>query len=136
MLAFHIGEEKSEYLRVAITRDNGDGWLASEVDISVGGFRAKYSADFNPWAFSDFFAQLEGLYRTVSGTAQFTSYDRQLELTLSCDGTGHILVLGEAMDYAGTGNRLSFHMEVDQTYVPAILRSLRAAVERYPGRAV
>jgi len=136
MLAFHIGENASEYVRVAITRDNGDGWLSAHVDLSVGAFRAQYAADFNSWAFADFCAQLEKLYRTVTGSAQFTSYEKQLELTLSCSGTGHVLVRGEAMDYAGTGNRLSFRIDVDQTYVPAVLKTLRAMVDQYPRRAV
>lgn len=136
MLAFHIGGEASEYVRVANLRDNGDGWFSADVHVAVGGFRGGYSADFNSWAFSDFQAQLEKLYRSVGGTASFTSYERQLELVLSCDAQGHVQLRGEAMDLAGTGNTLVFRLELDQTYVPAIIGSLQSALERYPPRAV
>lgn len=136
MLAFHIGGEDAEYVRVSILRDNRDGWFSADVDVVVGGFRGSYSADFNSWAFSDFQNQLETMNREVSGSAKFTSYEAQLELVLECDVKGHIRLRGEAVDYAGTGNKLVFRLEVDQTYVPAIISSLQAALRQLPARAV
>ena len=136
MLAFHIGGQESEYVRVAILGDNGDGWFSAQVDVVVGAFRGTYSASFNSWAFSDFHRELETLYRSLSGSASFTSYERQLEVTIAYDKQGHIQLRGEAMDYAGTGNRLNFRLELDQTYVPKILADLQLALERYPPRAV
>ena len=136
MLAFHIGGEDSEYVRVEHLRDNGDGWFSADVRVAVGAFRGGYSADFNSWAFSDFLAQLETLYRSVGGTASFTSYERQLELVLSCNAQGHVQLRGEAMDLAGTGNKLIFRLDLDQTYVPAIISSLQSALQLYPPRAV
>ena len=136
MLAFHIGGENAEYVRVCILRDNGDGWFSADVDVVVGGFRGGYSADFNSWAFSDFQNQLEKIDREVTGSAKFTSYEAQLELVLECDVKGHIRLHGEAVDFPGTGNKLSFVLDVDQTYVPAIISSLRAALRQFPPRAV
>jgi hypothetical protein len=136
VLAFHIGGEDAEYVRVANLLDNGDGWFSADVEIVAGGFRGSYPASFNSWAFSDFQAKLEKLYRTVSGSASFTSYEAQLELVLACDAQGHVLLRGEAMDVAGTGNKLIFGLEIDQTYVPSIISSLQAALKRYPPRAV
>jgi hypothetical protein len=136
MLVFQIGGENTEYVRVSNIRDHGDGWFSADVAVAVGSFRGQYTADFNSWAFSDFAAQLDKLYQTVSGSAVFTSYEAQLELTLACDARGHIQVRGEAMDYAGTGNKLTFRLDIDQTHVPAILSSLRSAIEKYPPRAV
>jgi hypothetical protein len=136
VLVFHIGGNEAEYVRVSNIRDHGDGWFSTDVEVVVGAFRGGYSADFNSWAFSNFHAELERLYRTVSGSAVFTSYEGQLELTLTCNVTGQIQVRGEATDYAGTGNRLRFRLDIDQTYVPAILEDLRLALERYPPRAV
>jgi hypothetical protein len=136
VLAFHIGGEDAEYVRVSILGDNGDGWFSANVEVVVGGFRGDYSADFNSWAFSDFRSQLEKLHRDVSGAASFTSYEAQLELVLECDVTGHVRLRGEAVDLAGTGNRLVFRLEIDQTYVPEIISSLQAALKRFPPRAV
>jgi hypothetical protein len=136
MLAFQIGGQDSEYVRVAILRDNGDGWFSAQVDVVVGAFRGTYSADFNSWAFSEFRTSLDGLYRTLSGSASFTSYERQLEMTMTCTPQGHIDLRGEAVDFVGTGNRLSFRIELDQTYLPKILADLQAALDRYPPQAV
>lgn len=82
----------------------------------MGSFRACYRADFNSWAFSNFRTQLAAIHQTVSGSAVFTSYEEQLELTLVCDPRGHIELRGEARDVAGTGNRLTFQLNLDQTY--------------------
>jgi hypothetical protein len=136
MLAFHVGRPDADHVRVTIARDNGDDWLSADVIIQVGAFRAKYAADFNSFSFSDFYTQLEVMDRTLVGAARFTSLEGQLELSLSCDVAGHIQVNGEAIDYVGTGNRLSFRIAIDQSYLPAILESLRMTVAQYPPRAV
>ena len=136
MLAFHIGGQDSEYVRVAIIGDNGDGWFSAQVDVVVGAFRGTYPASFNSWAFSNFRRDLEVLYRTVSGSASFTSYERQLEIKMTCSPQGHIELRGEAVDLAGTGNRLTFRVELDQTFIPKILADLKVALDRYPPRAV
>ena len=136
VIAFHIGGEESEYVRVTILRDNGDDWLSAQVEVVVGGFRGSYLADFNSWSFSDFLVQLEKLYQTIAGSASFTSYEGQLELVLACDVHGHIKLQGEAIDFVGTGNKLIFQLGLDQTYIPAITNSLRSAIKQYPVRVV
>jgi hypothetical protein len=136
MLAFHIGGESAEFVRVAITGDSGEGWLPAEIEVAVGAFRGTYSADLTSMALSRFAAELEKLYVTVSGTAVFTDYEGQLELRMACDIRGHILLNGEAMDVAGIGNRLQFELELDQTNVPQVLASLKSCLERHPARAV
>ena len=136
MIAFHIGGKDAEFVRVSILQDNEDGWFSADVEVVVGKFRGRFDADFNSWAFSDFRTELEALYKNVSGSAKFTSYEEQLELILTCDTSGHIKIHGEAIDFAGTGNKLIFNLEIDQTYVPTILRDLQLALDRYPVRAV
>lgn len=136
MLAFHIGGEDAEYVRVRILRDNGDGWFSADVGIVAGGFRAAYPANFNSWAFHDFVAQLEEMHRAVAGCAVFTSCEAQLELVAECATTGHIRLRGEAMDRGGTGNELRFSLELDQTYLPAVINTLRAALEHFPPNTV
>lgn len=136
MLAFHIGGERAEFVRVAIVGDNGDGWLLAKVELVVGAFSGTYSADLTSVALSRFALDLETLYRTISGTAVFTDYEGQLELQMVCDIRGHIRLKGEAMDIAGTGHKLTFELELDQTNVPQILTSLASLLERHTARAV
>jgi hypothetical protein len=136
MLVFHIGGQEAEYVRVSIIQDYGDGWFSINVDLAVGAFRASYSADFSSNAFSEFHRDLEQLSRAGAGSAMFTSLENQLELSLSDNASGQIEVRGEAMDSAGTGNRLSFQLHIDQTYLPAIINDLRNALQQYPPGAV
>ena len=136
MLAFRIGGETHEFVLVEIMGSNSDGWISGQVKVQVGGFEGEFPADFNSWAFSDFRNQLGRLYELLSGTAIFTSYEKQLELRLDGNGRGQIALRGEAMDYAGTGNKLAFRLDIDQTHLPQILKDLDAALELYPARAV
>ena len=134
MIAFQIGGDESDFARVSITSDNKDGWLSADVDIEVGRFRGSYPADFDTFAFSEFSKQLAVLYKTLSGSAEFTSLEGQLELTLKCDALGHISATGKAMVVAGTGSKLLFDLELDQTHIPKILDSLKATLKKHPVR--
>ncbi|MDJ0908140.1 MAG: hypothetical protein QNI99_03035 [Woeseiaceae bacterium] len=136
MIAFQIGGEDADFVRITITGDNQDGWLLADVEVSAGRFRVRYDASFDTRAFSEFARQLKTLHQTVSGSASFTSLERQLELTLTCSSLGRISVRGEAMDEAGTGNKLLFKLgiEFDQTHLPEILESLNAMLKKHPER--
>jgi carbon monoxide dehydrogenase subunit G len=113
--------------------DHRDGnWIDCEVQISVGGFRASFRADLRSEEFQAFLEEIESLSRTLDGTASFTSMEGQVALFLSGDGKGHIRVDGEAIDAAGSGNRLKFSFELDQTYLPAIGRSLEYLLAAFP----
>ena len=129
MIAFQIGGENSEFIRVSVTRVSRHELFSTDVEVAVGHFRGSYRADFESYAFSEFHKQLAILNKTVSGSAVFTSREGQLELTLKCDDLGHIHVSGEAMDLAGTGNRLLFELGIDQTHIPKILNSLKSTLE-------
>lgn len=134
MLAFHIGQTEHEYVRVTILGDAGDGWLAARVEMVLGAFRGSYSACFNSCAFSRFRDELKELHRSLAGVASFTSYEGQLEIKMTCSAQGHVSIGGEAVDHVGTGNTLTFVLELDQTYIPRILSDLQSALERYPPR--
>lgn len=134
MIAFQIGGKEADLVRVTIVGDNQDGWLSAEVDVAVGSFRGSYPADFDTYAFSEFAKQLAVLDRTVSGSANFTSLEGQLELTLKCDALGHVAVDGTAMDVAGIGNKLNFELNIDQTHIAGILSSLKAMLKKHPVR--
>ena len=131
-LHFHIGEEDHEYAHVEVMGANGDGWLPSRVTVRAGSFQGEFPSYLDCWAFARFAAQLRELHKLLKGTATFSTYEKQLELDLVGDGLGHVTVRGEAMDYAGTGNRLTFHLDIDQTYLPKILGDVEAIVAAFP----
>ena len=132
VVGFKVGGAEHEYVRVEVLGANGDGWLPSNVAVRVGAYTADYPSDLDCWAFSRFHDELQSLYQRLVGTATFSTYERQLELTLTGDGLGHMAVAGVAMDSAGTGHRLTFRLQIDQTDLPRLISEVDEVVTRYP----
>jgi hypothetical protein len=107
-------------------------WIDCEVHIVAGSFRGGFRADLRSEEFEMLLEQLEALDDTLEGTASFSPIEGQIAFSLSGDGKGHIRVSGEAIDEAGTGNRLQFGFDIDQTYVPAIRQSLIHLLAAFP----
>jgi hypothetical protein len=115
--------------------DYWDGnWLAVEVVITMGAWRGRFEASLRADDFERSHAELEELREDLSSAAQFSSLEPWLALRLKGDGLGHILIDGEATDVLGKGARLSFQMEIDQTFLPALIAELRAVLEQFPVR--
>ena len=112
--------------------DSRDGnWIVCEIHLSAGGFRGAFQTSLRSEEFEAFLAELDNLSQTLEGAAAFSTMEGQLALTLTGDGNGHIQVAGEAQDQPG-GNRLHFEFEIDQTYLPAICRSLEHLLSVFP----
>jgi len=133
-LSFKVGGTEHEFALIEVVGDRGDGWLPARVTVKAGVFSGQYTCDLDGGAFSRFASELRELHRTLKGTAEFSSYEEQIELSLVGDGLGHVAVKGEAMDIAGTGNMLRFHLEIDQTELQPLLRDLEAIAARHPAR--
>ena len=78
--------------------------------------------------------QLETLYRSLKGEAEFSTMEGQLSLSVSGNGRGEILVRGVALDAPGIGNRLEFQLELDQTYVQRTVAELSHVIAAFPVR--
>ncbi len=55
-----------------------------------------------------------------------------LRIDVEGDGKGHFHATCEAMDRAGTGNRLRFAVDFDQTELPAMIRDLDSICDALP----
>ncbi len=69
---------------------------------------------------------LERLYKTLVGEAAFNAFEGQLKLGFKGDGRGHVLVSGAARTDPGSDNELRFSIELDQTYLPSLIRQLKS----------
>ncbi|MHB1498853.1 MAG: WapI family immunity protein [Acidimicrobiales bacterium] len=76
--------------------------------------------------------QLQDLYRTLEGEARLESIEDWLNIVATGDGLGHVNVVGSAMDEPGMGNELRFRLQLDQTYLPAIIDSLLEVEAAFP----
>jgi hypothetical protein len=136
-----IGHENGEHVILrALSRNHPDlfdgwdaNWVACEVEIAAGGFRGAYRADLRSDEFRLFLDEVEALTRTLEGTASFSTMEGQIAFSLAGDGKGHVRMQGEAADApGGNHNRLQFQFEIDQTYLPAICRSLEVILAAFP----
>lgn len=135
-----IGGERREYVCISpLSRSHPDrhdywdgNWITCEIQIVAGGFRGAFRADLRSEEFVPLLQGLQRVSRTLEGTAHFTTMEDQLALVFTGDAKGHVRVTGEASDDAGTGNHLEFALELDQTYLPAICRSLQNLLAAFP----
>jgi hypothetical protein len=113
--------------------DFWDGnWLRTSVVAHVGGFTGSYATDLRADEFRKFCEELRQLYQTLRGDATFETLEGQVVLVFSGDGLGHVAVKAELMDRAGTANLLRCAFDIDQTYLPAIIESLRTLDATWP----
>ena len=113
-----------------------DNWVKANVCLSVGGFKGNYGAAFLTEDFSRFLDELQNIYESLKGTAEFKTIENQLYIKALGDGKGHISIEGEAIDAVGIGNRLNFSLEIDQTDLSYTIKQLKEMVKRYPVRSV
>ncbi len=90
-LSFKVGRGEHEFALIEVVGDRGDGWLPARVTVKAGGFSGQYTCDLDGGAFSRFASELRELHRTLKGTASFTSYEKQIELSLVGDGLATVL---------------------------------------------
>lgn len=143
MASFSIGGTSRErveievqgYERSPVGNYHDDNWLRVRISVSVGAFSGAYDAAFLTDELQSFRLQLENLYRSLGGTAKFTTLEEQLSLRFSGNGHGEILVQGVAADAPGSDNQLNFELAIDQTYLQATIQELQNVTDLFPIRA-
>ncbi len=123
------------YERAPVGDYHDDNWLRARITVFAGAFSGSYDAALLTDELVAFRDQLETVHRSLQGEAKFSTLEDQLWLRLSANGRGGIVVRGTATDVAGTGNRLEFQLELDQTHVQHTLTDLSTVVVAFPVRA-
>jgi hypothetical protein len=140
----HIGSIEQEYLSIAVLgrryphADNA--WDANWLEVSLTVQIARYSGEFqgrvkallSPSELLSFHNQLTELYQALHGTATLSSLEGWLEVKCVGDGRGHIDIACRLTNEPGIGDTMSFRLDIDQTYLPAILSSLDEVLAAYP----
>ncbi len=140
MCIIRFGGESNEYLALTICGRNRpdavdfwDGnWLWCTVEVSAGGFRGSADGVLRSEDFVRFLPRLERLYQRLDGVALFDTLDGWLDLQFIGDGRGHIEVRGQLCDRPMDGNTLEFRLAIDQTFLPPLIRQVRATVGAFP----
>lgn len=130
----------SEFLRVYARQrthpqsndDGGGNWISCDIDVAVGGFRGRVNADLRSEEFLRFRNEARDLYVRLNGTANFSTMEGWLTIRLIGEGRGHIAAECELHDQPGCGNRLTFKLQFDQTYLPDLITGLERIVSEFP----
>ena len=122
------------YERAPVGEYFDDNWLTVDIRVQAGGFHGVASAAILTGELVGFASQLRPLFEKLSGSAQFSTMEGQLTLSLVGDGKGHIELRGEVLDQAGIGNSLHFSLEFDQSQLGTSIRELEKVMSQFPVR--
>ncbi len=135
-----IGPKSGDHVSIEVLRreragesDYWDGnWLETIVEVRAGAWAGKFPAHLRSDEFQAFRQEVARLYDRLEGTAEFSPIEPWLMVRLVGNGRGGIAVEGEACDKIGTGNTLQFRGEIDQTYLPQLLKELDEVLRTFP----
>ena len=90
MNSFHIGTKHNECLSITVLsyecanslEPYDNCWVESEISICSGAFSGKFTASLTTQDFSNFYSQLQVLYNSLNGKAQFDTLEKQIEFKL------------------------------------------------------
>ncbi|HEX2535391.1 MAG TPA: hypothetical protein VHK69_16715 [Chitinophagaceae bacterium] len=99
----------------------------SVLQLTAGIFSVQSSLYLSTGALYRFLQELEKSHRTLSGQAHLNSDEGDLQLTLTFDRQGHVMVAGTFTENNGLcSNELRFELSTDQTFISETLHGLRA----------
>lgn len=111
-----------------------EGWLKGCITIKAGAFQGTYEGEFALIDFISFRKELQYLYLNLNGTAKLNCLEDPLKINIKGDGLGHLHAICEASDQSkyDSWRVLTFDLNFDQTYIPALLRQLDEIMEAFP----
>jgi hypothetical protein len=133
---FTIGLKNADHLAVRAVSvphaDSGDSYnnISVEIYIKAGGFTGCYEAWFDLQDFIRLRAGFHLLYTSLSASVKFETMEGQLEFEVVGDGRGHFEIRGVAGDTDFVSNQLRFFLEIDQSYIPAIIQDLDGIIKQ------
>ena len=121
----HIGVGSS-YVRLSRgDKQRGSyGMTTAEIEVKGGPFTGVVRDD-TLVGVAKFCTDLQTLYERLTGRAELSSYEK-FKLILVGDGRGGIQALVELYGAHMPLSKLAFEMEIDQTFLPNIIRGLRS----------
>lgn len=100
----------------------GGGYGAKgTIEIHSGNYQVKGNHYFTTGELFEFNQELKKCYKEICGKAELKNTERELELIVSVDFKGHVVLEGNFQERADINNILSFEIECDQScLLPAI----------------
>ena len=82
--------------------------------------------------FEKFKHEISNLYNKLDGSANFDTLESQISIKIKGDGVGHFEADCFVMDFAGTGNKLDFEINFDQTIITELISQLDNITKVFP----
>jgi hypothetical protein len=118
---FSIGLSDHDRIEVTLIgppadpKTDGFDWVTADVEILAGGFTGRARIYMCVSDMIRFKEELEPVYKTVTGVAEFKTIENQFYARIEADGLGHINATGFLIDTFSAGNKLTFNIHYDQT---------------------
>lgn len=128
------------FLRVEILQRSRPGcaaywdgnWLDARVRAEIPGFSVACPLSIRSDEIGAFLRELKALYETLKGQARFRTLEDALLIDLQSDRRGHLELTARVRYPVGIGATLEFALEMDQTYLPAVIKQIEEIMLRYP----
>ena len=101
-----------------------DGFYQADIKIQLNSFVGQINSYIEHYDLNRFLIELITLNERLKGKAELRPTENQFSVSLIGDGLGHLTVEGHAFERASYGSCLNFEFEIDQTYLPTIIKSL------------
>jgi hypothetical protein len=100
--------------------------IPAQVAIRASGFEARLAMGLTVARVRSFVGELRGLYEITRDEATLSS--RGILLKLSLNHQGHVQLSGEVHDPLRAENHLSFCINLDQSFLPAVIEGFDAVL--------
>ena len=107
-------------------------WIKSKIKVKAGAFTGVFQAELMTTDFEKFKQEISKLYEKLDGRANFDTLEGQISIKIKGDGIGHFEADCFVMDFAGTGNKLDFEINFDQTMITDIVSQLDNITKVFP----
>ena len=108
-----------------------DDWFNANIDIISGAFKGRVKNKVN-LRFSEvrlFLKQIDSLYNSLKGTAEFTSTEEWVNISVTGDGLGSFVAKGNVIDGHLDANTISFNIKFDINALHCLIVSLKQLLE-------
>ncbi len=136
ILKWSFGCSVEERISFTLTSEGADkesegyDWIQAFVEIKVGGFHGKTDLYLTVTDINKFKKEIDTLYDKLEGIAELNTIESQIQLKLEGDGSGQMKLTGYLKDDASFGNKLSFEIGFDQTFLKSSISELNYVLKQ------
>ena len=114
-----------------IGKEDSEDWLQAMVYFEQDGFRVDFKMSLMLNDLYAFIDQLGFLQKNLKGEAVFDNIEGNINLKLSTDRLGHIVIDGSLWHPNNMDLKTSFKIDSDQTFLPNLITECKEIIRHY-----